>query len=136
MTEEQTKLLECIDGAVRILARFDKGLASMFEDTPHSRMNIAQAFAVGLVKNAEDDIHPAAALVYRVAVADRDYRANEARREALRDGVCVTCGSDDIVPVAEYAPPACPPYYVEWECQSCGVSYNIDQADLDAARDL
>lgn len=63
-----------IKEAAGLISEYDRDLARIFESQPFNRVSIARAFARGLVRNEEDDIHPAADLVLRVAIMDQESR--------------------------------------------------------------
>lgn len=65
---------DLIAEAASIIREYNAPLANAFVARPFSRVDLARAFAAGFVSSPEEDIHPAAALVLRIAYADKERR--------------------------------------------------------------
>lgn len=63
-----------INETAALIAAYNPQLAAAFIAQPFRRVDLARSFAVGFVQDVEDDVHPVAAAVLRVAYADRDAR--------------------------------------------------------------
>jgi len=68
------KHAQLVNGVTALLMDFSEGLAEAWATQPFRRVDLARAFARGFVKNPEDDPHPTALLVLKVAMLDQDLR--------------------------------------------------------------
>jgi hypothetical protein len=72
------------DTAAEILAHYSKDLARTWQLDPWRRVDVAYAFAAGMVDNPEEDVHPTASLIIRLALLDRALRVmNSTRKDKI-----------------------------------------------------
>jgi hypothetical protein len=69
-----TNTADIIADAAALIATYNPALADCFRNEPFRRVNLALAFAAGFRKSVNDDIHPTASMVLRVAYLDRQTR--------------------------------------------------------------
>lgn len=61
-----------INEAFETINEYSPLLAHKWLNEPFNRFTIAQAFAQLLMKNPEDDIHPVANVILKIALLDRE----------------------------------------------------------------
>lgn len=69
-TEGKT-MTDLINSAADIIRAYNPALADRWLSDPFRRQDLACAFAAGFAKSDDDDIHPHAAIVFRVALATK-----------------------------------------------------------------
>jgi hypothetical protein len=70
-----TNLTAAISEAAEIIRMYNAQLAEMWMTQPFKRVEIANSFSRGFVKNEEDDAPAFCSLIIRIAYADQEYRA-------------------------------------------------------------